>query len=195
MADAVYKLTFDMSDGSSHEIEFTAPQGPKGDTGPQGPTGATGPQGPKGDTGPQGPAGASIAGVEDMFYAVNVADLGQWVLGKYGYNNADTQITSFNFMFIGYMVPTSGTGGSDDSLAITGQSGAPLSIGTLQENSSLRLYCGGGGSTLYTYAYNCGKQNYGSFSVQSNGANFHLTLGGGKFTGIVYVLSIGHTSA
>lgn len=51
MADKTYKLTFALSDGSSQDVKFTAPQGPKGDTG------ETGPQGPKGDTGPQGPKG------------------------------------------------------------------------------------------------------------------------------------------
>lgn len=31
MADKKYKLTFEMSDGSSQNVQFTAPQGPKGD--------------------------------------------------------------------------------------------------------------------------------------------------------------------
>lgn len=39
MADKKYKLTFELSDGSSQNVQFTAPQGPKGDTGPQGPKG------------------------------------------------------------------------------------------------------------------------------------------------------------
>ena len=57
MADKNYKLTFNMSDGSSKSVQFTAPQGPQGDTGAQGPQGdkgepgAAGSQGPKGDTG------------------------------------------------------------------------------------------------------------------------------------------------
>lgn len=60
MADKTYKLTFKMSDGTSQSVNFTAPQGPKGDigeTGPKGDIGETGPQGPKGDTGPIGPQG------------------------------------------------------------------------------------------------------------------------------------------
>ena len=54
MADKTYKLTFAMSDGSSKDVQFIAPQGPKGEPG------ETGPQGPKGEpgeTGPQGPKG------------------------------------------------------------------------------------------------------------------------------------------
>lgn len=63
MADNIYKLTFEMTDGSTQSVQFAAPQGPKGDKGDKGDTGATGPQGPKGDTGatgatgPQGPQG------------------------------------------------------------------------------------------------------------------------------------------
>lgn len=36
MPDAVYKIKFTMSDGTYKEIEFTAPQGPKGDKGEPG---------------------------------------------------------------------------------------------------------------------------------------------------------------
>lgn len=36
MADKNYKLTFEMSDGSEQEVEFTAPQGPQGETGAAG---------------------------------------------------------------------------------------------------------------------------------------------------------------
>ena len=43
MADKKYKLMFNMSDGSNKDVQFTVPQGPKGEPG------ATGPQGPKGD--------------------------------------------------------------------------------------------------------------------------------------------------
>lgn len=35
MADKTYKLTFNMGDGTSQSVQFTAPQGPKGDTGDQ----------------------------------------------------------------------------------------------------------------------------------------------------------------
>lgn len=70
MADKNYKLNFVMSDGTTKSVQFTAPQGPKGDTGPTGPqgpqgdTGPTGPQGPQGDTGATGAAGtnATITG-------------------------------------------------------------------------------------------------------------------------------------
>lgn len=64
MADKTYKLTFAMSDGSSQDVQFTAPQGPKGDIG------ETGPQGPKGDTGatgPQGPQGPK-GDIDDFIY-------------------------------------------------------------------------------------------------------------------------------
>lgn len=33
MADKTYKLTFSMSDGSSQDVQFTAPQGPEGPKG------------------------------------------------------------------------------------------------------------------------------------------------------------------
>lgn len=36
MADKTYKLTFAMSDGSSQDVQFTAPQGPEGPQGPKG---------------------------------------------------------------------------------------------------------------------------------------------------------------
>ena len=39
MADKNYKLTFQMSDGTSKTVEFTAPQGPIGPQGPQGEAG------------------------------------------------------------------------------------------------------------------------------------------------------------
>ena len=45
MADNIYKLTFTMSDGTTKEVEFTAPQGEKGD---------------KGDTGSAGKDGTSV---------------------------------------------------------------------------------------------------------------------------------------
>lgn len=57
MADKTYKLNFEMSDGSTKSVQFTAPQGPrgeKGDTGAAGAKGDTGAAGAKGDTGPQG---------------------------------------------------------------------------------------------------------------------------------------------
>lgn len=33
MPDNIYRLTFTMTDGSTQDVEFTAPQGPKGDPG------------------------------------------------------------------------------------------------------------------------------------------------------------------
>lgn len=36
MADKNYKLTFEMSNGTEKTVQFTAPQGPKGDTGAAG---------------------------------------------------------------------------------------------------------------------------------------------------------------
>ncbi len=39
MADKNYKLNFELSDGTTKSVEFTAPQGPKGDPGNKGDTG------------------------------------------------------------------------------------------------------------------------------------------------------------
>ena len=36
MADKIYRLTFAKDDGTEESVEFTSPQGPKGDTGPKG---------------------------------------------------------------------------------------------------------------------------------------------------------------
>ena len=49
MADNIYKFIFTMTDGSTQDVEFTAPQGPQGEQGPKGDTGETGPQGPQGE--------------------------------------------------------------------------------------------------------------------------------------------------
>lgn len=51
MADKTYELTFELSNGTTKTVNFTAPQGPKGDTGATGPQGL---QGEKGDTGARG---------------------------------------------------------------------------------------------------------------------------------------------
>lgn len=52
MSDATYNLKFILSNGQQIDAgNFTAPQGPKGDTGAQGPQGERGPQGPKGENG------------------------------------------------------------------------------------------------------------------------------------------------
>ena len=60
MADKEYNFKITLSNGQVLDAgNFTAPQGPKGDTGPQGPRGATGPEGPQGEQGPQGPRGAT----------------------------------------------------------------------------------------------------------------------------------------
>lgn len=42
MADKQYKLSFEMTDGTTKEVQFTAPQGEKGDKGDTGETGAAG---------------------------------------------------------------------------------------------------------------------------------------------------------
>ena len=85
MADKNYKLTFEMSDGSSKDVQFTAPQGPQGEKGDTGATGADGKsayeiavannyegteaewvaslKGDKGDTGETGATGVSVTGV------------------------------------------------------------------------------------------------------------------------------------
>lgn len=52
MADKKYKLTFELSDGTSKSVAFTVPQGP------QGIQGETGAKGAKGDTGATGATGA-----------------------------------------------------------------------------------------------------------------------------------------
>ena len=57
MADATYKLTFKLSDGTTKDVQFTVPQGPEGPQGIQGPKGDTGEQGPQGETGARGPQG------------------------------------------------------------------------------------------------------------------------------------------
>lgn len=63
MADKTYKVLVTLSNNSTVDAgTFTAPQGPKGNTGPQGPKGDTGPQGPKGDKGATGAQGVSVTG-------------------------------------------------------------------------------------------------------------------------------------
>lgn len=57
MAGKTYKLTFEMTDGTNKEVQFTAPQGPQGDPGPQGPIGETG------ATGQTGAAGVGIVDI------------------------------------------------------------------------------------------------------------------------------------
>ena len=54
MADKTYKLTFNMSNGSKQEVEFTAPQGPQGEKG------ADGTNGKDGSPGADGAAGVGI---------------------------------------------------------------------------------------------------------------------------------------
>lgn len=39
MADKTYKINFEMTDGTTKSVQFTAPQGPKGDTGDTGAAG------------------------------------------------------------------------------------------------------------------------------------------------------------
>ena len=47
MADKIYKLTFELNNSTEKQVQFTAPQGEKGD---KGATGATGPKGADGKT-------------------------------------------------------------------------------------------------------------------------------------------------
>ena len=42
MADKTYKLNFELSDGSTKSVQFTAPQGPKGEDGKNGADGKDG---------------------------------------------------------------------------------------------------------------------------------------------------------
>lgn len=85
MADKSYNLIFELSDGSSKTVQFTAPQGPQGiqgiqgvqgpqgETGAKGDTGATGPQGEKGDKGDKGDTGATgPQGEKGMYYSPSV---------------------------------------------------------------------------------------------------------------------------
>jgi hypothetical protein len=45
MADKKYRLDFEMTDGTTKSVEFTAPQGEKGDKGDKGDAGAPGASG------------------------------------------------------------------------------------------------------------------------------------------------------
>lgn len=65
MADKTYKLTFNMSDGTSKTVQFVSPQGEKGETG------ADGPQGPKGEKGETG------VGIAFMQKTKSTEDLGE----------------------------------------------------------------------------------------------------------------------
>lgn len=63
MADKTYRLTFELSDGTEKNVQFTAPQGPTGETGPQGEKGETGAQGPQGENGEAGATGLQGVGI------------------------------------------------------------------------------------------------------------------------------------
>ena len=63
MADKKYRLDFEMTDGTTKSVEFTAPQGEKGDKGDKGDTGVQGIQGEKGDKGDAGANGVGITKV------------------------------------------------------------------------------------------------------------------------------------
>lgn len=100
MADKKYKINFEMSDGSTKSVEFTSPQGEKGDTGATGADGITPHVGSNGnwfigdnDTGipATGPAGFSPArgtdywtnaDKEEMVNSV-LAALPTWTGGSY----------------------------------------------------------------------------------------------------------------
>lgn len=51
MAGKTYRLDFEMSDGSTKSVQFTAPQGEKGE------------KGEKGDTGADGAAGVGVTNI------------------------------------------------------------------------------------------------------------------------------------
>lgn len=94
MPDAIYKIKFTMSDGTYKEIEFTAPQGPKGDTGAQGPKGdrgAQGIQGPKGDPGSGLP-----------YYAGNLYDLNTIATKFFTQYANHGSSAGIRFVFTGY---------------------------------------------------------------------------------------------
>lgn len=57
MADKTYKLIFELSDGSSKEVQFTAPQGPQG---------VPGTNGKDGKDGTSGAAGTDGVGIVDI---------------------------------------------------------------------------------------------------------------------------------
>lgn len=63
MADKTYKLKFNLTDGSTEEVQFTAPQGPQGEKGDKGDKGDPGAQGATGETGATGADGVGIASV------------------------------------------------------------------------------------------------------------------------------------
>lgn len=195
MADAVYKLTFDMSDGSTHEIEFTAPQGPKGDTGPQGATGATGatgPQGPKGDTGPQGPKGdTGPAGpISTMGTATNVinfaglTEIGQPLISMARIPD-NSEITSFAISFCGVWVHPS-TGEPVESVTITGQTGAPI---TFANSGSVYIISRNGRTALIISS-----TETHPLSVKDISNDFRLTLTNANFYGLASIYHIGYTS-
>ena len=57
MAGKVYKMTFELYDGTKESVVFEVPKGDTGPVGPQGEKGETGPKGDPGPVGPQGPKG------------------------------------------------------------------------------------------------------------------------------------------
>ena len=201
MADAVYKLTFDMSDGSTHEIEFTAPQGPKGDTGPQGATGATGatgPQGPKGDTGPQGPKGdtgpqgpAGPAGSSNVFRIYNTTDVGQYLINALGIPS-DAIITSVLVTLIGIFGnnPTPGTT-PPSSITLTGQMGSPANIGGASDNNVGFIYASSNSGRTIVMSYRNNSTSAVSFNSSAIPSAFHIQFNN-AFNGIAYA-EIGYT--
>ena len=62
MADKTYKLNFEMTDGTTKSVNFTAPQGEKGDKGDKGDS-VKGDKGDPGAKGDPGEAGLGIASI------------------------------------------------------------------------------------------------------------------------------------
>lgn len=191
MADAVYKLTFDMSDGSTHEIEFTAPQGPKGDTGPQGATGATGatgPQGPKGDTGPQGPQGPAgkISKIGSVTGAINLygeVELGRRIISLVKDElNSGTNITNIQLMLVGTFID-SNSGQPVDTISLTGQVGAPI---TLANTGIIYLFMPTGTTASTRTASVSNNTETKQISIKTNVSDFRLTLNNCAFLGSVF---------
>ena len=185
MADAVYKLTFDMSDGSSHEIEFTAPQGPKGDTGAQGPKGDTGPRGPQGPAGPQGPSAVLNSG-----YFINLfgsPDIGESINNYYPKTGTATMYSSGLIVLVGAFndgTPTPGSTPPTD-VYLTGQRGAPVTIGKASDNMVIVLQGTMNGGDQMTWTVSNGRSN-SAFNSGSGFGDFHINSNY-PFYGFAYV--------
>lgn len=81
MAGNSYKLKFGLSDGTTKEVTFTAPQGPQGIQGTQG---IQGPQGLKGDTGAKGADGHTPVRGTDYWTEADQESIVQQVITALG---------------------------------------------------------------------------------------------------------------